>query len=182
MQELLNIVILGLLGMTVWISFSTNGLESMRKCMRAGVRPGLQILWVCLWWTGRFDSDTLPPKNAVRQWQLPRRARLVSHVNLWLAPNRLSGQFSLNLLLLVLGRLSFFGGLNLLGRRRANFEPRQSFDLLGGAERCRLGQFAHRSEGPIAKRMELERLSPRPGLILGMSPRFEFGNLLTGQE
>ena len=29
--------------------------------MRAGVRPGLQILWVCLWWTGRFDSDTLPP-------------------------------------------------------------------------------------------------------------------------
>ncbi len=29
--------------------------------MRAGVRPGLQIPWVCLWWTGRFDSDTLPP-------------------------------------------------------------------------------------------------------------------------
>ena len=29
--------------------------------MRAGVRPGLQILRVCLWWTGRFDSDTLPP-------------------------------------------------------------------------------------------------------------------------
>ena len=32
-----------------------------RKCMRAGVRPGLQILRVYLWWTGRFDSDTLPP-------------------------------------------------------------------------------------------------------------------------
>ena len=32
-----------------------------RKCMRAGVRPGLQILRVCPWWTGRFDSDTLPP-------------------------------------------------------------------------------------------------------------------------
>ncbi len=29
--------------------------------MRAGVRPGLQTLRVCLWWTGRFDSDTLPP-------------------------------------------------------------------------------------------------------------------------
>jgi len=29
--------------------------------MRAGVRPGLQILRVCLWWAGRFDSDTLPP-------------------------------------------------------------------------------------------------------------------------
>lgn len=29
--------------------------------MRAGVRPGLQILRVCLWLTGRFDSDTLPP-------------------------------------------------------------------------------------------------------------------------
>ena len=29
--------------------------------MRAGVRPGLQILRVCLWWTGRSDSDTLPP-------------------------------------------------------------------------------------------------------------------------
>ncbi len=29
--------------------------------MRTGVRPGLQILRVCLWWTGRFDSDTLPP-------------------------------------------------------------------------------------------------------------------------
>jgi hypothetical protein len=37
----------------------------MRKCMRAGVRPGLQILWVCLWRTGRFDSDTLPPNNPV---------------------------------------------------------------------------------------------------------------------
>jgi len=30
--------------------------------MWAGVRPGLQILWICLWWIGRFDSDTLPPK------------------------------------------------------------------------------------------------------------------------
>jgi hypothetical protein len=30
--------------------------------MRAGVRPGLQILWVCLRWTGRFDSDSLPPE------------------------------------------------------------------------------------------------------------------------
>lgn len=29
--------------------------------MRAGVRPGLQILWVPLCGTGRFDSDTLPP-------------------------------------------------------------------------------------------------------------------------
>jgi len=35
--------------------------NKMRKCMRAGVRPGLQILWVCLRWTGRFDSDSLPP-------------------------------------------------------------------------------------------------------------------------
>lgn len=34
--------------------------------MRAGVRPGLQILWVCLWWTGRFDSDTLPPELPIR--------------------------------------------------------------------------------------------------------------------
>ena len=34
--------------------------------MRAGVRPGLQILWVCLWWTGRFDSDTLPPASCRR--------------------------------------------------------------------------------------------------------------------
>jgi hypothetical protein len=32
--------------------------------MRAGVRPGLQILWVCLRWTGRFDSDSLPPDIA----------------------------------------------------------------------------------------------------------------------
>src|SRR5712692_5850960 len=29
--------------------------------MRAGVRLGLQSLWICLWWIGRFDSDTLPP-------------------------------------------------------------------------------------------------------------------------
>jgi len=29
--------------------------------MRAGVRPGLQILWACLRWAGRFDSDALPP-------------------------------------------------------------------------------------------------------------------------
>jgi hypothetical protein len=35
--------------------------HKLRKCMRAGVRPGLQILWVCLRWTGRFDSDSLPP-------------------------------------------------------------------------------------------------------------------------
>ena len=28
--------------------------------MWAGVRLGLQILRVCLWWTGRFDSDSLP--------------------------------------------------------------------------------------------------------------------------
>src|SRR6516164_2618051 len=40
-------------------------LESMRKCMRAGVRPGLQILWVRLRWTGRFDSDSLPPIQLV---------------------------------------------------------------------------------------------------------------------
>lgn len=33
----------------------------VRKCMWAGVRLGLQILRVCLWWTGRFDSDSLPP-------------------------------------------------------------------------------------------------------------------------
>src|SRR5579859_5434246 len=32
-----------------------------RKCMWAGVRLGLQILRVLLWWTGRFDSDSLPP-------------------------------------------------------------------------------------------------------------------------
>ena len=38
----------------------------MRKCMRAGVRPGLQILRVCLWWTGRFDSDTLPPVYSLK--------------------------------------------------------------------------------------------------------------------
>jgi len=38
--------------------------SGMRKCMRAGVRPGLQILWACLWWAGRFDSDTLPPQKA----------------------------------------------------------------------------------------------------------------------
>jgi hypothetical protein len=31
--------------------------------MWAGVRPGLQILWICLWWIGRFDSDTLPPSS-----------------------------------------------------------------------------------------------------------------------
>jgi hypothetical protein len=29
--------------------------------MWAGVRPGLQILWVSLCGTGRFDSDSLPP-------------------------------------------------------------------------------------------------------------------------
>ena len=34
--------------------------------MRAGVRPGLQILRVCLWWTGRFDSDALPPTWSAR--------------------------------------------------------------------------------------------------------------------
>ncbi len=39
----------------------------MRKCMRAGVRPGLQILWVRLWWIGRFDSDTLPPTSPPRK-------------------------------------------------------------------------------------------------------------------
>ena len=34
--------------------------------MWAGVRPGLQILWICLWWIGRFDSDTLPPTPPLR--------------------------------------------------------------------------------------------------------------------
>ena len=34
--------------------------------MWAGVRPGLQILWICLWWIGRFDSDTLPPSTQSR--------------------------------------------------------------------------------------------------------------------
>ena len=34
--------------------------------MWAGVRPGLQILWVCFWWTGRFDSDSLPPASFLR--------------------------------------------------------------------------------------------------------------------
>src|SRR5207249_3362654 len=71
------------------------------KCMRAGVRQGLQILRVCLWWTGRFDSDSLPPAlliinldcisicaparypyHASRQW-LPRgskkRSGTISH-------------------------------------------------------------------------------------------------------
>jgi|GEM_PF-2381937 hypothetical protein len=45
--------------------------------MRAGVRPGLQILRVCLWWTGRFDSDTLPPKpSAIRGlWKTPVASR-----------------------------------------------------------------------------------------------------------
>jgi len=38
--------------------------------MRAGVRPGLQILWVCLRWTGRFDSDSLPPSFTAK-WQCP---------------------------------------------------------------------------------------------------------------
>ena len=33
--------------------------------MWAGVHPGLQILWACLWWADRFDSDALPPINAV---------------------------------------------------------------------------------------------------------------------
>ena len=32
--------------------------------MRAGVRPGLQILWTRLWRAGRFDSDTLPPRRS----------------------------------------------------------------------------------------------------------------------
>lgn len=42
------------------------------KCLRAGVRPGLQILRVCLWWTGRFDSDTLPPKPFPMSPRKPR--------------------------------------------------------------------------------------------------------------
>jgi len=33
--------------------------------MWAGVRPGLQILWIRLWWIGRFDSDTLPPISSI---------------------------------------------------------------------------------------------------------------------
>lgn len=48
--------------------------------MRAGVRPGLQILWICLWWIGRFDSDTLPPSarsgDASRERDFRRRAPL----------------------------------------------------------------------------------------------------------
>ena len=38
--------------------------------MRAGVRPGLQILWAFLWGADRFDSDALPPEKAVtsEQW------------------------------------------------------------------------------------------------------------------
>jgi hypothetical protein len=34
--------------------------------MRAGVRPGLQILWILLSGIGRFDSDTLPPDSPGR--------------------------------------------------------------------------------------------------------------------
>jgi len=47
--------------------------------MWAGVRPGLQILWICLWWIGRFDSDTLPPRSlacapALREDETPGAA------------------------------------------------------------------------------------------------------------
>ena len=35
--------------------------KKVRKCMRAGVRPGLQILWSRFYRDGRFDSDSLPP-------------------------------------------------------------------------------------------------------------------------
>lgn len=42
--------------------------------MWAGVRPGLQILWICLWWIGRFDSDTLPPSSYRRAQRQERQA------------------------------------------------------------------------------------------------------------
>jgi hypothetical protein len=38
--------------------------KKVRKCMRAGVRPGLQILWSRFYRDGRFDSDSLPPEIA----------------------------------------------------------------------------------------------------------------------
>jgi len=40
--------------------------------MRAGVRPGLQILRILLSGIGRFDSDTLPPNSFGRTgWGAP---------------------------------------------------------------------------------------------------------------
>ncbi len=53
--------------------------------MRAGVRPGLQILRVCLRWTGRFDSDTLPPElfpMARKKSRKPKRLTAVGLVKL----------------------------------------------------------------------------------------------------
>ena len=44
------------------------------KCMRAGVRPGLQILWTLLCGVGRFDSDSLPPEFLPRILALKSQA------------------------------------------------------------------------------------------------------------
>lgn len=43
--------------------------------MWAGVRLGLQILRVCLWWTGRFDSDSLPPHSLVDNMARKRKLK-----------------------------------------------------------------------------------------------------------
>lgn len=42
--------------------------------MWAGVHPGLQILWACLWWADRFDSDALPP-NKSGQWTVANNSK-----------------------------------------------------------------------------------------------------------
>ncbi len=40
--------------------------------MRAGVRPGLQILWSRLCRDGRFDSDSLPPRGCAMKTKKPK--------------------------------------------------------------------------------------------------------------
>jgi hypothetical protein len=44
--------------------------------MWAGVRLGLQILRVCLWWAGRFDSDSLPPLSLAGLQTMAGKRRL----------------------------------------------------------------------------------------------------------
>ena len=47
--------------------------------MRAGVRPGLQILRILLSGIGRFDSDTLPPNSSGRTgWSKEESTRCVT--------------------------------------------------------------------------------------------------------
>jgi prevent-host-death family protein len=131
--------------------------------MRAGVRPGLQILWVRLRWTGRFDSDTLPPVQLgsrwpVHGWRWPFTVLATGRLTIVnRQPPSRSEQLLLEFFLLVLGWLALLVCLDLRWRRRADPEACQALHFLGGAERFRFAALGHLNARPACFARDAQR-------------------------